>query len=114
MNVLSVRRTSTVALGFSLLAVGAFVYSSGIHAQVIAPAPKAAVTVEEHRQSIHQHGGDRMWKRLDTDKDGQISKAELIASHQRQLEMFERADVDKNGKLSAEERKAFRANRHAS
>jgi hypothetical protein len=108
MNVSSFRRTSTVAFTFGVLAVGAFVYSSGLHAQVTAPA------VEEHRHGLHKHGGDRMWMRLDTDKDGQVSKAELLASHQRQLEMFERADADKNGKLSAEERKAFRATKRAS
>jgi Ca2+-binding EF-hand superfamily protein len=44
---------------------------------------------------------------MDTDKDGSVSKAELLAAQQKQLEMFDRADTNKDGKLSADERKAF-------
>jgi hypothetical protein len=127
MKVLNFRRTSTAVLTFGVLAVAAFVYSSGAHAQAQTPMPAApaatadstgatpkAATHEGRSHGMHKHGGDRMWMRLDTDKDGQISKAELLASQQRQLEMFDRADADKNGKLSAEERKAFRAAKRAS
>ncbi len=56
------------------------------------------------------HGAMMSW--LDTDADGQISRAELEAANQarlaRELKAFDAADVNKDGKLSQEELKAFR------
>ena len=49
---------------------------------------------------------------LDTDADGQISRAELEAANQarlaRELKAFDAADANKDGKLSQDEMKAFR------
>jgi hypothetical protein len=56
------------------------------------------------------HGAMMNW--LDTDADGQISRAELEAANQarlaRELKAFDAADVNKDGKLSQDEMKAFR------
>ena len=56
------------------------------------------------------HGAMMSW--LDTDADGQISRAELEAANQvrlaRELKAFDAADVNKDGKLSQDEMKAFR------
>jgi hypothetical protein len=56
------------------------------------------------------HGAMMNW--LDTDADGQISRAELEAANQarlaRELNAFDAADVSKDGKLSRDEMKAFR------
>jgi len=56
------------------------------------------------------HGAMMNW--LDTDADGQISRAELEAANQarlaRELKAFDAADLNKDGKLSQDELKAFR------
>jgi Ca2+-binding EF-hand superfamily protein len=56
------------------------------------------------------HGAMMNW--LDTDADGQISRAELEAANQarlaRELKAFDAADLNKDGKLSQDEMKAFR------
>jgi len=56
------------------------------------------------------HGAMMTW--LDTDADGQISRAELEAANQarlaRELKAFDAADLNKDGKLSQDELKAFR------
>ena len=56
------------------------------------------------------HGAMMGW--VDTDADGQISRAELEAANQarlaRELKAFDVADVNKDGKLSQDELKAFR------
>ena len=54
----------------------------------------------------HRHGG--MFRRIDTDRDGMISRAELLASQQRQLQAFDRADTNRDGKLSPDEMRTFR------
>ena len=54
----------------------------------------------------HRHGG--MFRRIDTDGDGMISRAELLASQQRQLQAFDQADTNRDGKLSPDEMRAFR------
>jgi hypothetical protein len=58
---------------------------------------------------MHQ-GAMMSW--LDTDADGQISRAELEAANQarlaRELKAFDAADINKDGKLSQDEMKAFR------
>jgi hypothetical protein len=65
-----------------------------------------------------QHGrggaerGARMMAQHDTDRDGQLSRAELESAQQanaaRRLQAFDAADTDKDGKLAAEEMRAFR------
>jgi len=56
--------------------------------------------------------GDRM-HRFDTDRDGQVTRAELEAAQKKQLELFERADADHDGRLTREEMRALRAQRWA-
>jgi Ca2+-binding EF-hand superfamily protein len=54
--------------------------------------------------------GDPM-HRFDTDRDGQVTRAELEAAQKKQLELFERADADHDGRLTREEMRALRAQR---
>ena len=85
---------------------------------------RAGVTVDHHRPGWHgdghRHGhghgpGPRhpmmgwMLGRLDTDRDGAISRAELEAEHQRHVALFDQADADHDGKLSADELHAVHA-----
>lgn len=59
----------------------------------------------------HHEGGDykgKMMERVDTDGDGQISKAEFLAKHE---EMFTKIDTDGNGMISKAENEAAKANR---
>jgi len=60
-----------------------------------------------HGHHRMQHGA--MLRRVDSNRDGMISRAELLESQQRQLAMFERADTDRNGQLTRDEMRAFRA-----
>lgn len=55
----------------------------------------------------HGHHG-AMLRHLDTDHDGQLSRAEVQAGQQRQLEMFDKADGNGDGKLSPEEMRSMR------
>jgi hypothetical protein len=85
-----------------------------------APAPAAAPygagqgmpgqACPEHRKrhAAYRAKRDRFMGRIDTDRDGQISRDELLAAQQRQLEMFDRADADHDGKVTREERHAMR------
>jgi EF-hand domain pair len=81
-----------------------------------APAPGAAPNGQPQAPGMqgphrhHRHGG--MFKRIDTDGDGMISRAELLASQQRQLQAFERADTNHDGKLSRDEMRAFFRSMH--
>lgn len=56
------------------------------------------------------HGAMMSW--LDTDADGQISRAELESANQArlagELKAFDTADLNKDSKLSRNEMKAFR------
>lgn len=58
---------------------------------------------------LHRGPGGKMMMQLDTDGDGQISRAELQAAQQRQLERFEKADANADGKLTRDEMRAMRA-----
>ncbi len=53
--------------------------------------------------------GREMFEKTDTNKDGFISKDEMIASHKARIDdMFEKMDTNKDGKLSQDELKAGR------
>lgn len=53
----------------------------------------------------HKHS----WQDADTDKDGAVSHDEFLASHQARAEkMFTKLDTNKDGKIDATERKAMR------
>lgn len=66
------------------------------------------------RQSGDRHAAMMQW--VDADRDGQISRAEIDAAHQkmaaRTAAAFEKADVDRDGKLSQTEMVAFRQAMH--
>lgn len=55
---------------------------------------------------------ERMMQWVDTDRDGQISRAELDTANQamiaHRVAAFEAADANRDGKLSADEMRAFR------
>lgn len=53
-------------------------------------------------------GGRMMMMMLDADRDGEVSRAELQSSQQRQLERFDKADANGDGKLSADEMRTLR------
>jgi EF hand len=105
-------RSTFQALALSVLLIAGGIYSARASAQAATdpgetkPATTAN-TPKPHHAMGHQGRGDQMMRRMDTDKDGSVSKTELQAAQQKQLEMFDRADTNKDGKLSAEERKAF-------
>jgi EF hand len=105
-------RSALQILSFSVLLVAGGIYASHAFAQAATDPgqskPAAGVEKPQGQQGWgHRGRGDPMAKHMDTDKDGSVSKAELLAAQQKQLEMFDRADTNKDGKLSAEERKAF-------
>ena len=58
------------------------------------------------------HHGERMLRRLDTDRDGRISRAEFDAAQQqamaRRMKAFDTADTDRDGQLTQAEMLAFR------
>ena len=76
-----------------------------------------------HGMQGGQHGrsgaerGARMMAQHDTDRDGQLSRAELESAQQaaaaRRMQAFDLADADKDGKLAAEEMRVFRDLMHA-
>jgi hypothetical protein len=51
-----------------------------------------------------KHGGGHMIEKMDTNKDGAVSKDEAMAFHGQK---FDEMDADKDGKLTKEEGKAF-------
>jgi EF hand len=94
------------------------------HAQSQTPAPAPGLSVGEQGPATapggpaqHRHHGPRdrghaMMQRIDLDRDGMISRAELDAAHQRQLQAFDAADTNKDGVLSREEIQQFRQQMH--
>jgi hypothetical protein len=69
------------------------------------PTPPAAPGTRPSRGHGDHHRG--MIQRIDLDRDGQISRNELVAAHQKQLQAFDAADTNRDGKLSAEEMQVF-------
>ena len=76
---------------------------------------RAGGPMDSHRPGWHDHGRGPhhpmmgwMIGRLDTDRDGAISRAELEAEHKRHAVLFEQADTDHDGKVTADELRAFR------
>jgi hypothetical protein len=105
-------QTRFKAVALSVLIVAGGIYSVRASAQAATDIgdTKPAANVSTHKgfSGMSHHGrGEQMLRRMDTDKDGLLSKAELQAAQQKQLDVFDRADANKDGKLSAEERKAF-------
>jgi EF hand len=108
----AVNRSAIQAIALSALLVAGGIYSARASAQAATDPgetkPAAIANAPRGQHAMPHHGrGDQMMRRMDADKDGSVSKAELQAAQQKQLEMFDRADANKDGKLSMEERKAF-------
>ncbi|HPQ51096.1 MAG: EF-hand domain-containing protein [Alphaproteobacteria bacterium] len=62
----------------------------------------------DQRQDMEKHGAE-MFAKADTDKDGFLTKEEMLNAHKERLdEMFAKTDADKDGKLSPEEMKKGR------
>ncbi|HWS76220.1 MAG TPA: EF-hand domain-containing protein, partial [Quisquiliibacterium sp.] len=59
-----------------------------------------------HRHHHGPRGG--FMKHLDENRDGQISRDEVLSSQKRQLAMFERADANGDGTVSRDEMRAAR------
>jgi Ca2+-binding EF-hand superfamily protein len=108
----ALNRSTIQAIALSVLLVAGGIYSARASAQAATdpgetkPAASAS-SPKSYQGTMYQGRADQMMRRMDTDKDGSVSKAELQAAQQKQLEMFDRADANKDGKLSADERKAF-------
>lgn len=63
----------------------------------------------DRRAERFEQRGREMFEKTDTNKDGFISKEEMIASHKARIDdMFEKMDTNKDGKLSQDELKAGR------
>jgi hypothetical protein len=60
-----------------------------------------------HHSGKHGHRGGMM-KGTDENRDGKVSRDELLSAQKRQLAMFERADADKDGTLTRDEMRAAR------
>lgn len=50
---------------------------------------------------------DRLFERLDTDKNGEISRAEIDAAREARKQRLAEMDTDKDGHVSREERRAY-------
>ena len=70
------------------------------------------VTSDELR-AFHQAQRAEHWKKLDTDGDGKVSKAEAQANAPRLFEHFSKLDANGDGFLSPEELKAAKRHHHA-
>lgn len=65
-----------------------------------------------HDDDMHAHS----WQDADTNKDGVVSKDEFMTKHQKQAEkMFSKLDANKDGKVDEAERKSMfdKCERHA-
>lgn len=65
----------------------------------------------------HHDRAERMFQKLDTDRDGKLSRAEFDAGQKAMVDRaqraFDTADVDRDGSLSIAEQHAFREAMHA-
>jgi len=113
-----VHRAGTLALLTAVALTGAACAQSG------ASTPSLSMTPMAHAQpaaGMHAGGGmmhgdreamrSRMLRQIDTDGDGQISRAEMDAAHEamrkRSAAAFDAADANKDGKLSPDEMRAY-------
>jgi hypothetical protein len=69
----------------------------------------SVVLADKHEGEHCPMKGAHMFKKMDTDNNGQISKEEHTAFHTKK---FEDADADKNGSLSEDEAKAAMKKHH--
>lgn len=114
-SVRSPSHRAALAAGALLISFGAFAQTAGPSAPG-APAPGSAAPCATppcgpggpgaHHRGPGHHAP--MLRRIDTDGDGQVSRAELQAAQQRQLERFDKADANGDGRLSRDEIRAMR------
>jgi Ca2+-binding EF-hand superfamily protein len=69
------------------------------------------ITADELRAFNEKRRAEH-WKKLDTDGDGKISKAEAQANAPRLFEHFDQLDANKDGFLTPDELKAAHGQRH--
>jgi hypothetical protein len=110
-----------LAVATSIVAISAAVFGLQAQAQTMPMTPPAGMQPGEgagtpppasgghsHRSSGHRHSDHRgMMSRIDLDKDGAVSRNELLAAQQKQLQAFDAADANRDGVLSREEMQAF-------
>jgi len=94
---------ATLVLG-SALAAGAMAADGGLR------------HMDRHGHGWHMFGGpggmsegmeDRLFERLDTDKNGEITREEVAAARQKRDQRLAEMDTDKDGRVSREERRAY-------
>lgn len=85
-----------------LAAAVAALMISPVAARAQDDGPSSDRPARAHRMDRKEHRQDRMGK-VDTDKDGKVSKDEFLAAHAAQ---FDEMDTDGDGYLSPDERKA--------
>jgi Ca2+-binding EF-hand superfamily protein len=56
---------------------------------------------------MSERAENRLFERLDTDKNGEISRDEVAAARQKREQRLAEMDTDKNGDVSREERRAY-------
>ncbi len=95
------------------LALGLLMAATAASAQdqQTAPAPENTAPAQNGGEHRGPPSAESVIARLDTDKDGTISKAEAAASP-RMAQRFDTIDTDHDGKLTAAELTAFFATMH--
>jgi EF hand len=71
-----------------------------------APVPRSP----HHHPGGHHHAGFMFW--FKSDRDGSISRTELLEQQKNMLEEFDKADLNHDGKLSREELHAWKKSMH--
>lgn len=103
-------RIPLLATALMLASVGAYAHPADARA---APegadrhGPRAYGGAPMHPQ--HAARGARVFARLDANRDGVVSRAEVRAANQRRMHMFLRADANRDGQVTREEMHALRA-----
>jgi hypothetical protein len=95
-----VRSVATATVASAILMFGA------VHAQKADPMPPPTPGAKAPVPAAAPAGGqsnEALFKRIDTDADGSISKAELEKFDPEAAKSFDKYDGDKDGKLSATE-----------
>jgi Ca2+-binding EF-hand superfamily protein len=91
----------------SMLAASSIAASGAVFAQQPAPMPakpeKPAAPAAAAAAPTSSQSNDALFKRIDTDADGSLTKAELEKFDPEAAKSFEKFDVDKDGKLSLSE-----------
>ncbi len=118
-------RIPLLIAALTMASAGAYAHSSGPRGAQQGPDDEsrhARMHMHAHAHA-HQHGrttkgaaaapGGRMFGRLDADRDGAITRAELDAANQRRAQMFDRADANSDGKITRDEMIAMRESMHA-